>query len=421
MPRILLSLVGTLLAGMLFAQTNMVDKARGYIAELAAPDMFGRGYVNGGDSLAADWIAARFQALGLAPLEGRRFEPFTFPVNTFPDTVRFAINGQALRPGVDFLVDPASGPDHGTFHLVHLVPADLHTPERRAMTIGAVMGNAVVLDLPITTNKDTLALYRAWERELVRFVPVIRCTTGKLTWSVAETPGRHALIEVRSELVTDSSTIVSLEVAPRAVPRHHARNVLGVVKARGKSKDWIVLSAHYDHLGLMGPDALFAGANDNASGMAMLLCLAEEIARSPLKRNVLFVAFAGEEAGLVGSNWFVVDRPIDLKRIRMLINLDLNGTGEEGIMVVNATAQTALYKKLVAINDRHKRLPQVRSRGPACNSDHCPFVMKGVPAVFIYTLGGVAHYHDVNDLPETLSLAGFDALRRNLVDLLHTL
>lgn len=399
----------------------MKTKAQGYIATLAGPAMFGRGYVNGGDSLAADWIASRFDALGVGRLDDRRFEPFSFAVNTFPDSVRVSIDGTVLKPGIDFITDPASGPAEGEFHLVRLVQEDLLTPERRTMTIGAVVGNAIYLDLPPTKDHDTLALRAAWEQELVRYAPVLRRSAGKLTWSVAEKPLRNALIEVLPGAIPDTATTVRLSIRNRYLPRHHARNVMGTVMAKGGSKDWLVISAHYDHLGLMGPDALFAGANDNASGVAMLLCLAEEIAKKPLRKNVLFIAFAGEEAGLQGSRWCVVDRPIDLRRIKAMINLDLNGTGEEGITVVNATEQKKLFSTLVKINDAKKRLPQVKARGPACNSDHCPFVQKGVPAVFIYTMGGAAHYHDVRDLPDGLSLAGFDGLYRNLVDLMHKL
>ena len=113
--------------------------------------------------------------------------------------------------------------------------------------------------------------------------------------------------------------------------------------------------------------------------------------------------------------------PIDLSRIKMLVNLDLNGTGDEGITVVNATAQQGIYDQLVAINEKTQDLPQVKSRGPACNSDHCPFVQKGVPAIFIYTMGGVSYYHDVMDRPETLPLTKFDGLYRTLATLLSTL
>ncbi|MFT3884255.1 MAG: M28 family peptidase [Flavobacteriales bacterium] len=400
---------------------SVKDKARAYVDALTAPDLHGRGYVQGGDSLAAEWVAAQFKRIGLAPLNDQRFEPFTFPVNTFPDSVRVAVDGRMLRPGVDFITDPASGTAEGRYDLVRLSSADLSTPERRSMTMGVVVGKAVYLDLPKTADRDSLAAFAAWERELVRHSPVLRKGGGKLTWSVAGEQYRNALIEVMPGLVPDSATTVDLRVRNRLLPRHTARNVFGVVKARGGSKQWLVLSAHYDHLGRMGPDVLFPGANDNASGISMLLCLAEHLKAHPLKVNVLFIAFAGEEAGLKGSEWFVVDRPIDLQQIKLLINLDLNGTGDDGITVVNATALPTVYDQLVAINTRTPRLAQVKARGPACNSDHCPFVNKGVPATFIYTMGGSTAYHDVEDTAANLTLVEFDDVYRTLIDLLKDL
>ncbi len=400
---------------------SVKEKARAYVNTLAGPDMHGRGYVLGGDSLAAEWVAQQFERLGLGKLNGQRFEPFTFPVNTFPDSVRLNVDGVALQPGVDFITDPASGKADGEYHLVHLTLEDLVTPERRAMTMGVISGHAAYLDFPLTTNRDSLARYAELEKEVVRYAPVIRKAQGKLTWSVAGEQWRNAVLEVKPGLISDSASTVRLRVRPKLIGQHIARNVFGVVEATGGSKDWIVITAHGDHLGLMGPDVLFPGANDNASGTSMMLCLAEEIKQHPLKKNVLFISFAGEEAGLKGSEWCVTDRPLDFARITMLINLDLNGTGDEGITVVNSTQQQKLFDQLVTINDRTHGLAKVNPRGPACNSDHCPFAQKGVPAVFIYTLGGITAYHDVFDKPETLPLTKFDELYRTLVELLGTL
>lgn len=400
---------------------SVKEKARGYVNTLAGPDMHGRGYVKEGDKLASDWVAQQFDRIGLEKLKDQRFEPFTFAVNTFPDSVRVSIDGKPLVPGVDFLVDPASGLSVGEFNIVHLVVDDLLSPERKALTMGVVTGNAAYLDFPPTTNRDTLGLYYAFEEEVARYAPIIRKAHGKLTWSVAEEHKRNAIVEVKPEFLTDSSRTIELRVRNTFIPRHPARNVFGVVEAKGGSKDWIIVSAHYDHLGHMGPDVLFPGANDNASGMSMLLCLAEEIKQHPLKKNVLFIAFAGEEAGLQGSRWCVTDRPIDFSHISMMVNLDLNGTGEEGITVVNSTAQQKFFDKLTEINKKDNLLVNVKPRSPACNSDHCPFVEKGVPAVFIYTMGGISAYHDVFDRPETLPLTEFDDLYRLLAAALKTI
>lgn len=420
--RTALALVPLLLAGNLLAQElpSVKEQAHRYVDTLAGPAFFGRGYVNGGDSLAAEWIARQFDRIGLAKLDERRFEPFSFPVNSFPDPVAFRVDGRLLTPGVDYLVGPASGPADGTYGLVHLTLEDLATPERKAITMGVIMGNAAVLHFPRTTNTDSLALYATLENELSRYVPVIRQGGAKLTWSVAGTPARNAILEVREGVLPDTARTAGIRVSNRFIPRHNARNVWGVAGAKGGSKDWLLVTAHYDHLGMMG-QALFPGANDNASGVSMLLSLAEWFRKHPAKVNILFVAFAGEEAGLKGSEWFVTDRPLDMGRIKLVVNLDLNGTGEEGITVVNATAEQAVYDKLVAINTRTQALPQVKARGPACNSDHCPFVQKGIPAIFIYTMGGVSFYHDVNDRAETLPLTKFDGLYRTLVTLLSTL
>lgn len=413
--------MGLLLGASAQSPASVKEKARAYVNVLAGPTMHGRGYVLEGDRIAADWIAAQFDRLGLGKLNDQRFEPFTFAVNTFPDTVRAAIDGRALVPGVDFLVDPASGLSSGEFGITHVALADLLMPERKALTMGVLASHAACLEFPSTTNRDTLALYATIEQEVSRIAPIIRKSSRKLTWSVAGEQRRNAIIEVKADLVPDTARTLTLDVRNTFNPRHAARNVFGVVEAKGGSKDWIIVSAHYDHLGHMGPDVLFPGANDNASGVSMLLCLAEEIVKHPLKRNVLFIAFAGEEAGLQGSRWCVTDRPIDLSRIKMMVNLDLNGTGDEGITVVNATAQQKFFDRITAINAEQGLLTNVKPRGPACNSDHCPFVEKGVPAVFIYTMGGISAYHDVEDRPETLPLTEFDDLYRLLLEALKTI
>lgn len=397
----------------------LVAQARAHLDTLTSAAFHGRGYVNGGDARAAEYIAAQFKRIGLKPVKTDFFQPFTFNVNSFPDSIGVTIDGRVLVPGVDYLVAPESGSAEGSFTLVHITAEDLLTPERRNMTMGVLSGNAACLHLPATTDRDLLARYAELERDLLLYVPVIKPVEGKLMWSVAQDNMPNPLIEVAAHLLTDSSTTLDLHVRNRMLVRHQARNVLGMVK--GKSKQWVIIGAHYDHLGRMGPDALFPGANDNASGVAMLLSLAEWFAKHSPKYNLLFVAFAGEEVGLLGSEWCAVDRPIDFSQVKLMLNLDILGTGDEGITVVNATAQPAVYDRLVAINNAKGYLPQVKSRGPACNSDHCPFVKRGMPGIFIYTLGGVAHYHDVNDRAASLPLTKYADLYELLKEFIATM
>ena len=87
--------------------------------------------------------------------------------------------------------------------------------------------------------------------------------------------------------------------------------------------------------------------------------------------------------------------------------MDLLGTGDDGLMVVNATEFEAQFNTLANINSEKKLLPKIDKRGKARNSDHYWFTEKGVPAFFIYTLGGIAAYHDVFDKAETLPLTKY--------------
>lgn len=393
--------------------------ARRYVKNLTAPALHGRGYVMNGDGLAAEWIAEQFVGMGLKPLKADHYQRFQFNVNTFPDSMRVSLDGRSLTAGVDFIVDPTSGSANGTFDLVHLTPADVLDPARRNMSMGVLSGRAACLHFPATTHADTLRLYGEVERELMYFGPVVKPAHGKLTWGVAQEARPFPLIEVAGAALTDSTESITLNVRNVMRARHEARNVLGWVK--GRSNKWVVVGAHYDHLGRMGSETLFPGANDNASGVAMMLALAEWFAKHKPKYNMLFVAFAGEEAGLVGSEWFMVDRLVQASQIKLMLNLDILGTGDDGITVVNATAQPKLFDQLVAINGERKLLAQVKARGPACNSDHCPFVKRNVPALFVYTMGGIAAYHDVLDREETLPLTEFADLYALLKEFLNTL
>lgn len=384
---------------------QVLARGRAHVDALTSPAFHGRGYVNNGQSIAAEYIAGEFKRMGLQPVKADYFQPFAFNVNSFPDSIGVQVDGQSLRPGIDYLVHPASGSAEGRFELVHLTAADLFSAERKAMSIGVVAGKAAVLHWPATKNTDSLARFAQLEEELMHYVPVVKVVRGKLTWSVAQDARPYPLVEVMDGLVSDSSAVLDLQVRNRMLARNPARNVLGMVK--GKSKSWVIIGAHYDHLGRMGPDALFPGANDNASGVAMMLELAQWFSTHPPKHNLLFVAFAGEEAGLVGSEWFAVDRPIDLSKVKLMLNLDILGTGDDGIMAVNATVAQEHYARLVGVNFKGRFVNEVRARGPACNSDHCPLVKRGVPALFLYTLGGAAHYHDVNDTGASLTLKAF--------------
>tara|TARA_B100000963_G_scaffold283251_1_gene251963 strand:- start:675 stop:1262 length:588 start_codon:yes stop_codon:yes gene_type:complete len=184
-----------------------------------------------------------------------------------------------------------------------------------------------------------------------------------------------------------------------------------MIESRKKAKSTIMLTAHYDHLGRLGAETFFPGGNDNASGVAMMLSVAERFKDKPLRNtDVLVVAFAGEEIGLLGSKYLSEHPIIPLNKIKFQLNMDIMGSGEKGITAVNGKVFKKEFKILQKINKRHKAVSIVKPRGKSANSDHHYFTEKGVPGFFIYTMGYNQNYHDIYDTYDALTFSSFERL-----------
>lgn len=390
---------------------------------LCSEEFHGRGYVNNGDGIAADFIAKQFSELGVKPLPGKSdyFQPFSFPVNTFPSKMQLSINGVDRIPGEDFLVQPSSGSFSGKleytlFNMRRLLDG-VTLSDKIAENENRRVKHGFVFDLTGMTG-DTLKSTREMIRGLANKMPIIELNSDKFTWSVATSTTKYPHVLLKHKAFELEGTIV-LMVENVFVPNHEAKNVMGYIPAKCKSKKTVYLTAHYDHLGRMGAETYFPGGNDNASGTAMLITLGSYFAKNPQKFNIVFIAFAGEEAGLIGSRYYVENPILPLKEIRFLVNLDIMGSGEEGVTVVNATLFPKAYKKMVKINHKNDYVTQVKSRGPAANSDHYFFSENGVPSFFIYTMGPNKNYHDVYDTYDNLSFAEYKDITELLKDFLQ--
>jgi aminopeptidase YwaD len=156
----------------------------------------------------------------------------------------------------------------------------------------------------------------------------------------------------------------------------------------------------------------------------MLLSMADHFARpeNQPRFTMLFVAFGGEEAGLVGSTYFASKAPVvPLANIRFLLNLDLMSNGSEGIMAVAGNENPIELQVLRGLNDTLQAVKEVKSRPNAANSDHYPFVSRGVKGIFIYTMGGPPHYHDVNDTFANMEFQRYSEIRALLIRFLSEL
>jgi aminopeptidase YwaD len=169
----------------------------------------------------------------------------------------------------------------------------------------------------------------------------------------------------------------------------------------------------------MGKWAMFPGANDNASGVAMMLDIMNYYKEHPPKYSIAFIAFSGEEAGLFGSYYYTEHPLFPLSNISLLLNLDLMGTGDKGMTVVNATLFPREFDDLKIINITNGYLVDVKSRGKAQNSDHYYFSENGVKAFFFYLMGEYKYYHDIYDTPEALTLSRYNEAFKLITDFVN--
>ena len=194
-----------------------------------------------------------------------------------------------------------------------------------------------------------------------------------------------------------------------------ATNVIGVLP--GTRDDWssqsIVLGAHYDHLGLGWPDVhagdegkIHPGADDNASGVSVLIELAHNLATEGSRsRNLVVIAFSGEEARLQGSRYYVAHPRFPTAGIRGVINMDTVGRLRDGELAIHATGTADEWQHIFR---GVGFVTGIRSRNVAARvggSDQDSFIDAGVPAVQIFT-GAHGDYHRPSDTPDKVDDAG---------------
>ena len=164
----------------------------------------------------------------------------------------------------------------------------------------------------------------------------------------------------------------------------------------GETDEYVIIGAHYDHLGLGGPNSLapdqtgtvHPGADDNASGTAGMLELARYFgaAHQQHRRGILFLAFAGEELGLLGSAWYVNHPELPLEKAAAMINLDMIGRAQEGKVHLSGTGTgTTLEATVNAVAPKYELKLVTAEKGGYGPSDHMSFTLKGVPVLFFFT------------------------------------
>lgn len=209
-----------------------------------------------------------------------------------------------------------------------------------------------------------------------------------------------------------------------------AANVIGKIVSRNhKYRDeYVVIGAHFDHLGYGGPgsgslkpdtNAIHNGANDNASGTAGLLELAHKLQnnRQLLKRSILLIGFDAEERGLLGSKYFIQNPTVEKSNIVTMINMDMIGKMKDSTVVIGGVGTSPIFEKILdslSIDSGLKFEFNQAGYGP---SDHASFYSENIPVLFFFTGDYDNNYHLPEDDWQSINLKG----ERQILNVIHNL
>ena len=409
--KIILSIFLFLFVQNILAQDK--EYAHQMINKLGSEAFAGRGYVDKGVNKAAKFIEGQFESFELKSFGKNYAQPFGFPINTIQKTISFSIDGKDYKPGVDYLISCFSNSFKGTYDIVYLPDSILKNNEAKMEFYKRDFTKKFVV---IPGNSALL------HKENELSAAGIIMLQEKLTWVPSQEHKNYVVVDMLKDSFPKDALTISINFKSKFYSNYKTQNTIGYVKGSKFPDSFIVVSAHYDHIGKMGEDAYFPGANDNASGTAMMLNLAKYYSKAENrpKYSVVFMSFSGEEVGILGSLYYVKHPLFSLEKIKFLVNLDMVGTGSKGITVVNGSVFKKEFARMQQDNNKNEYLTRVKVRGEACNSDHCPFYMMKVPSFFIYTFGDeYSEYHNVTDSPQTIPLTAYDGVFRLMRDFIN--
>ena len=425
---------------------NSIPRLKKHISTLASDEFEGREPGTRGEELARNYIIGEFKSIGLTPKGTKGYlQPFTFTkaIKVGPKTrlilgaqefavgqvcyplaysanasakgiiedVKYGISAPAMNyddyagrtnlKGKIFAMD-ASTPDKGGPHSKYADFSDLRSRIDTAIAHGA----AGVLFY--TTDKDlTEPKLESKMRITPSSIPVMYMIREK------QAPIKTGMVvEMTAEIVREEAT---------------GNNVIGFID--NNASNTIIIGAHYDHLGHGGEESLYRGepaihngADDNASGVAGVIELARYYMKVRSKNNnYLFIAFSGEEKGLLGSGHFAKNPNIDLSKVNYMLNMDMIGRlkNEEPVVIISGVGTSDAWK----ITMNYINIPGLRTKttesgvGP---SDHTSFYLKNIPVLHFFS-GTHSDYHKPSDDEPLINYPGELHILNYMIELVQRL
>jgi hypothetical protein len=358
-------------------------------------------------ALGAEWTPLGFSATGAVAQAGLVFAGYgiTAADLKYDDYANLDAKGKVA---VVFAGSPDGDNPHGQFGRYN----DTRLKAVAAKEHGAAALIVVAADEKFGNDRLSKLSYDQTAGEAAIPVAAVSRQTAAKWFGVADVSQLHT--KDKSEYAQKLSGVtagLSVDVTRRAVP---AYNVVGVIEGNDPKlrREYIVIGAHYDHLGHGGESSLAPnssevhhGADDNASGTAGMLELARIFSaqRGQLRRSVIFIAFSAEESGLIGSKAYVNNPAAPLGETVAMINLDMIGRLKENKLTIGGIGTSPEFRKLVeSLNNGFTLQLSEDGFGP---SDHSSFYAKQIPVFFFYS-GVHDDYHKPSDTANKINYEG---------------
>jgi aminopeptidase YwaD len=402
-----------------FSDSAVLSRLLRDVHILASDSFAGRKSGTAGELKAGSYIIGAFKEAGVTPpgsSDSSYLQPFPIGWVTVPrDSNSLIIEGYKGSAYPQYDYSPTAYSSDGSIEGNSYILIDLARFRNPPQQMPGETGNAVSEEIRIAFQKGISAviLYNEWSLN--------RSDRNSLyNWRKVK-PLKGLVISVNPDIASYLQKHPGVNISASTLIRRTAttcHNIIGLID--NGAPYTIIIGAHYDHLGISRRGLVFKGADDNASGTAMMMELARYLKRSGGKTyNYLFAAFSGEEEGLDGSWFFVRNPATGLNTINFMVNLDMVGRlGCEGnVVTVFGTGTSPLWHSIYK-QTPHPGFRLCKMHGVHDFTDHQGFYRQGIPIISI-TTGFHYEYHTTRDDPETINYRGMVYLTRYLEELLH--
>lgn len=424
-----------------FSQTIIAADLKTMLYVLASPEMEGRETGTNGQRKAAEFLKQQFQRIGIAAGNYGNYEQF-YPV--YKDTLTEAqvqINGNNYSFGKDFtaLLNSIISSKQYFSEVVYMSKIDTTTDIRgKAVVLVAKNGTqlpsnnelfklysrqpAVVFFIQNNIDKQQSLLNSRMYTNIykARQTPVVVRMSEAMGEALLKSDFAKAKEQILETKIIATELMFSFNKENKII---QASNVLGMIEGSDKKDEWIIISAHYDHIG-MNNGKVNPGADDDGSGTVGVLEIAEAFAKAKAagkgpRRSILFLIVSGEEKGLWGSDYYTNHPVYPLEKTSLDINIDMIGRKDDNLKSLDSNNHVYLigddkissdlprfvdsinnlYIKI--ITDRKYNDPKDPNR-LYYRSDHYNFAQKGIPIVFFFD-GIHKDYHKPSDTPDKIN------------------